>query len=62
MGSFQRKKTVDLKLITLASPYRLNNLETKISSFVKNSILAALEHLLEQNSEGSLPKFRSSYV
>ena len=42
MGSFQRKKTVELKLITSARYYWLNNLETRISGFAKNSILAAL--------------------
>ena len=30
MGSFQRKKTVELKFITATPPYTLNNLETRI--------------------------------
>ena len=55
MGSFQRKKTVELKFITSAPAYRLSNVETRINGFAENSILAALEHLLEQNSVGSLP-------
>ena len=62
MGSFQRKKTVELKFMTSATPYRLNNLETRISSFAENSILTALEHLLEQNSVGSLAEFGGCYV
>ena len=62
MGSFQRKKTVDLKLITSAPTYMLNNLGTRIRGFEKNSILAALEDLMEQNSVKSLPQLGSSYV
>ena len=42
MGSSQRKKTVELKLITSTPRYKLNNLEIKISGFAKNSILAVL--------------------
>ena len=45
MVSFQRKKTVELKFITSATPCRLNNLETRLRGSVENSILAALEHL-----------------
>ena len=60
--SFQRKKTVELKFITSAPPYRLNDLKNRISGFTENSILAVLEHLLERNSVGSLPQFGSYYV
>ena len=60
-GFFQ-KKTVELKFITSASPYRLDNLETRISGFAENSILAALEHLSERNSVEILPQFGSCYV
>ena len=45
MGFFQRKKTNELKLIPSASPYRLNNLETRINVFAENSICAVLERL-----------------
>ena len=45
MGFFQRKKPNELKLIPSASPYRLNNLETRINVFAENSICAALERL-----------------
>ena len=61
-GVLSEKKTVELKFITSVPPYRLNNLETRISGFAENSILAALEHLLERNSLGNLPQFRSCYV
>ena len=60
--SFQRKKTVELKFITSAPPYRLNDLKNRISGFTENSILAVLEHLLERNLVGSLPQFGSYYV
>ena len=37
MGPFQRKKLVELKFITSAPPYRLNDLEATISDFAENS-------------------------
>ena len=42
MGSIQRKKTVELKLITSELLYRLNNLESRISSFAKKFNLGCL--------------------
>ena len=38
MGPFQKKKKlVELKFITSAPPYRLNDLEATISDFAENS-------------------------
>ena len=37
MGPFQGKKLVELKFITSAPPYRLNDLEATISDFAENS-------------------------
>ena len=54
MGSFQKNSL--LTPAPMPAPHHsLNNLETRICSFAENSILAALEHLLEQNSAGILP-------
>ena len=36
-GLFKEKKLVELKFITSAPPYRLNNLEATIRDFVENS-------------------------
>ena len=41
-GVLLKKKTVELKFITSAPSYRLNNLETRISGFAKNSILVGV--------------------
>ena len=57
---FKEKTTVELKFVTSVSPYKLNNLETRISGFFENSILAAAKHLFERNSVGSLPQFGNS--
>ena len=60
---FWKKKTpVELKSLTSATLCRLNNSGTRISSFVKNSILGVLEHLLEGNLVGSFPQFGNCYV
>ena len=59
--SFKKKLLPSLKL--LAGVYFKDlNWKDQIILGAKNSILAALEYLLEQNSVGTLPQFGSCYA
>ena len=53
MGFFQRETPLVVKFITSAPPYRLNNLETRISGFFRKSNAGFLEHLSEHNYSGN---------